>query len=48
MTSAFFLSGNPPKGFEQGSDYSHFILKMTLKVGWTSDKGRNREMGEDL
>jgi len=35
MTSAFSLSGNPPKDFEQGSDYSNFILRMTLKVGWT-------------
>lgn len=33
MTSAFSLSGNPPKGFEQGSDYSSFLFKDDL-VGW--------------
>lgn len=45
---SFFPRWESTKGFEQEVTI-HFILKMTLKVGWTSDKkSGNREMGEDL
>lgn len=56
MTSAFSLSRNPLKRFEQRNDYlslwGFFCVVVFFKddLGWKidRDKGRNREMSEDL
>ena len=51
MALPFSLSGNPPKGFEEGSDYSCLLSRMTLNVGYRIDcrnKGRHTKMSEDF